>query len=296
MPLLIVGIFYIYFNFRKCLKNQKKSITKSNLMMIFCIAVYACISNILYSLVNLMKCRDFSPGYSFLNSYLEESCLGSRYQNWFRFFILPFFCFYAVFLPFLALFYMLFKRHKKSTKNNFILSFLAVGFKKNKHYWYLILYFKFFTFFREILLFAKKISMVCIVSSLNQNVDLKCLFLLLILIAFVFLNYRNKPFYTKKLNNLEMNQCFTIFLIITSMLIATKISDDPILLIFCVFAVIFLNFQFIFFTIKDIVIIKLAKLQKSQNKILVPKKMKFKSIKNIGDYCSYIYLKFLMIG
>jgi len=135
MPFVIVIIFVLFLELKKFWDKKENQSSKKKKLMILFITVYACMSNILYSLVNLMNCRELSPGNSFLNAYLDESCLSYRYIMWFSAFILPFFCFFAIFLPLLALFFMFCKKQMIFNKDNFILSFLTLGFKKNKYYW-----------------------------------------------------------------------------------------------------------------------------------------------------------------
>ena len=139
-------------------------------------------------------------------------------------------------------------------------------------------------FSREIILFARKIITVYIVSSLNEDVETKSLFVLFLLIIAMGVNYKNKPFYTKKLNNLEMNECFTIFFIIICMEISTKMANETVA-VFGILIVVAMNTQFLFFAIKDILIFELAKfLSKGQKN----KKYGITNIipKNLVAYCS----------
>jgi len=129
--------------------------------------------------------------------------------------------------------------------------------------------------------------MVYIVSSLNENVETKSSFALFLLIIAMGLNLKNKPFYTKKLNNLELNECFSIFFIIICMEISSQMANE-VVAVFGVFMVVVLNTQFLFFSIKDILIFELAKFVSKG-----PKNKKYEMTKfipkNLVAYCSKFF-------
>ena len=131
------------------------------------------------------------------------------------------------------------------------------------------------------MLFAKKILIVFIVSSSPLDTESKSLFVLLILIFAIFLNLQHSPFHTKNLNSLELNQCFTIMLIVLSGLTSYRIENDYFSM-FCVVVIIILNSQFLWHSIKAVLIFKIAKYIKFSKKNKGKKKSRYIPFAYIG--------------
>ena len=285
LMIFVLAVPYIgFYLFKKIFKRNQKILFWQNIFTILCVSTFTCISNILYSLMSLMNCKDFGSR-SYLSIYMLEDCSSYRYLKWLTFFIIPVFCLFAVLLPCLALFYMLLKKKDILERKISVIGFLINGFSRNKYYWYWFFlgYLKNnLIIFREIILFARRILLVLIVSSIPLDSESKALFIFWILILFILLNFNQNPFYTKNLNALELNQCFTIILIILCGFTSLKINNDY----FSVFTVVFvflLNIQFLFRAIKSVFIFQLAKIfkfNKKENK----KDKKSKSLLILGKF------------
>ena len=268
MPFLIFLPFSVLFAFYKFIKKRTSFIFLKNLFLTLCVATFTCISNILYSLTDLMNCREIFPGKYYLNSYLSENCDDSRYKLWLDIFVIPAFTIYGLVLPISTFFYMFIHRKGLYRQKNTIIGFLINGFSRSKYYWFIILYINncfnnFNKKFREILLFARKIMIVFLVSSLSIQVEAKASLILLVMCLAVFVDIKNLPFHTKNLNSLEINSCFTIISTILIAVSSYKINND----IFSVFAILanfILNFQFLFVVIKKVVILKIGKFLKEK--------------------------------
>ena len=135
MPFLILFPFSIFLIYKLIIQKRKFSYLWRNLFFTFCVAIFTCISNIIYSLMNLMNCKEVTPKMFFLSSYLNEDCTGERYFRWLNYFIIPAFYFFAICLPAIALFFMFFKKRQILERKILVFGFLTNGYKRNKYYW-----------------------------------------------------------------------------------------------------------------------------------------------------------------
>ena len=103
-------------------------------------AIYICHQNILKFLMQLIDCRELDPGTSYLYSNMTENCQSEDYKRWLYFLIIPFFVFYALFVPSISYLFMFVQRKTlfdiKIMKK---IGFLAIGLNDKNYLWYFFL-------------------------------------------------------------------------------------------------------------------------------------------------------------
>ena len=135
IPGLFLVIILLFWIFRK---HSKKLVFRPVLEKIFLTGVmtlffFQC--PLITSLTEIMNCVDIGEN-SFIQSFLIEKCNGSTYHFWQNYIILPFFCFYTIFLPLLALIYMIYNKKNLYEDNVIIkIGFLLNGYNEEQFYW-----------------------------------------------------------------------------------------------------------------------------------------------------------------
>ena len=212
------------------------------------ISIFTFQSSVITALVTVFDCQDIQSK-SYIREYLLESCNDDRYLTFYYFLALPVFLVFAIFLPLGLFLYMFYKRRNicsKEVMNR--IGFLINGYKTSYYYW-------------EFIFFFKKLIIIYLVIYYNSDVLKKSLILLMFFMVCLLIQTECHPFMTKNLNTLQFNESITIVFILASATLSSLATND-IIKIFCSLAILILNCQFVFFSLKEILIYKINSIKK----------------------------------
>ena len=153
------------------------------------------------------------------------------------------------------------------------------------------LFIKFLHYFlyllREFIIFFRKIFPILIIVYLDQLLTVqKSLFLIIVYLFVILMQFSLNPFLTKQLNFLEINQILTIIL---SIILGTisHLLDNTESKLFLAIILIILNTQFIVLSIKMIILIKLYNL----NNLKISKSFWFFPLKRLARLAGFFNKK-----
>lgn len=185
------------------------------MILAFTVLVCSMQGNIFSSNFEILKCDYFDSGtneeFYYIHTELSERCYTSIYNKWVYFSVIPSFVLYAFILPLIYFIYMYLHRDDLYQKNNLIhVGFLVNGYKSNKNFW------EFLFFFRKFILNLTVIFL--------DTFSAATLILIILLIS-LYLQLKNQPFLTKKLNTFEFHSIFcAIFILMLAFFSDTMIN------------------------------------------------------------------------
>lgn len=185
------------------------------MILAFTVLVCSMQGNIFSSNFEILKCDYFESGtdekFYYIHTELSERCYTSIYNSWVYFSVIPSFLIYAFILPLIYFIYMYWHNDDLYEKSNLIhVGFLVNGYKSNKNYW------EFLFFFRKFIL-----NLIVIFLDTFSAATL----ILIVLLISLYLQYRNEPFLTKKLNRFEFHSIFcAIFILMLAFFSDTLIN------------------------------------------------------------------------
>ena len=247
----------------KDIKNDESSTSAENVtdvplsrkLTLGClISIFTFQSSVITSIVTLFDCQSIQSNL-YIREYLLENCDSSRYMDFYHYLALPVFIVFAIGLPLGVFIYMFANRkeiYSKEVMNR--IGFLINGYKTNYYYW-------------EFVFFFKKILVIYLIQYLDCDILQKSLALLVVFMVSLLIQTECNPFLTKNLNALEFNESISLLFILAAATLSYLSTNDTIKTI-CSLAILFFNCQFIFFSLKEIVIYKIVNAKLFKKKYL----------------------------
>lgn len=190
LPLLIALVSWAVWSVQKCWKKLKEfEINKAIATMV--ISLFIIHPNIVQYMFNDFNCQDVD-GTPRVQVDLSIVCYSRVHSFWSYSIAVPSIIVWGLGIPFFALILMYRERHQLTaitTKEKF--GFLYNGYQQEMFYW-------------EILIMYRKIALIFIsVFMQSQGVITQAMLVFLLMILFLILNMRKKPFVSLTINDLE---------------------------------------------------------------------------------------------
>ena len=228
------------------------------LLIVFSIIVCSLQGAIFTSIFEILHCNAFTSEtngtHHYIHSNLSVECFTPLYYAWVYFFILPALFFYVILLPLIFYIYMNYNKDNLYDSNVMDhVGFLINGYRKNKHFWEFVFFFRRLTLHSVVIFLEPKTAAFLV---------------LIVLIVSLILQMRNQPFLTRNLNSFEYNSNIYVCCILTLALFSESITNRVVQTV-CIIVMIIINCFFLIRLIRVFLILKLNNVIKTRkNKAL----------------------------
>ena len=197
LPFIISIISFIVWLFI-CFAHNTNDYLKRELFTTIIVIFFLVHPNIVKTIFGSVSCRSISGIGYWLMDDLEIQCWNLEHINFVLIITLPCIILWVFGIPTITLLTMI-KRRKNLSKdyNRIVFGFLFNGYKHSKFFW-------------EFIILYRKILMICIsVFMTNSSTLVQALTVILVLFIALYLQFTQKPYNCKELNNMELEAIIT---------------------------------------------------------------------------------------
>ena len=241
LPFLLIILITLFWLFYALLKKMDISSIKEKLISTSIITIFTLQPSIINYLFSMISCREIDKNY--IQSFLTVECFNEDHYSWILKLFVPSFCFYGILLPLAAFLYMkYYECYLHETKHVKLVGFLSNGYRRKKYYW-------------EFYFFYRKIAIIFITEFFIWKVESKALLILLILFFSLWQQSRDNPFITEDLNSLSFKATLFSFCTLFSGLFSYDFINTPSIAIIFMILVFLLNFYFVLYWIRRMLVL-----------------------------------------
>lgn len=214
------------------------------------------------SILEILKCDMFegeNQKLYYIHSYLSEKCYTQNYYNWLNLTTIPIFVIYAFFFPLLAFLYIYRAgRYVYDKKHLIFVGFILNGYKSRNKFW------EFWFFIRKIIF---NLGVVFFEKSVAS------FYIILIFFISIYLQHDRRPFLTKRLNKLELeNISSSLFILVLSLF--SENVENKVIQGFCISLMFLINCVFLLKVLYIFLNLKLSNIAENKKNKLLEKILK----------------------